>query len=35
VRALNAYLSVVTPLYRLRPSLADGLILVATPTDAP
>jgi SAM-dependent methyltransferase len=32
VRAFNAYLGAVTPFYRLRPSLADGLILVATPT---
>jgi SAM-dependent methyltransferase len=32
VRAFNAYLAAVAPFYRLRPSLADGLILVATPT---
>jgi SAM-dependent methyltransferase len=35
VRAFNAYLGAVAPLYRLRPSLADGLILVATPTADP
>ena len=32
VRAFNAYLRAAAPFYRLRPSLADGLILVATPT---
>lgn len=35
VRAFNAYLGAVAPLYRLRPSLADGLILVASPTGDP
>jgi SAM-dependent methyltransferase len=30
VRAFNAYLTAVRPLYRLRPSLADGLMLVAS-----
>jgi len=30
VRLFNAYLTAVRPLYRLRPSLADGLILVAS-----
>ena len=29
VRLFNAYLTAVRPLYRVRPSLADGLILVA------
>lgn len=31
-RLFNAYLTVVRPVYRLRPSLADGLILVARRT---
>jgi SAM-dependent methyltransferase len=30
VRLFNAYLTAVRPLYRARPSLADGLILVAS-----
>ena len=31
VQAFNAYLGAVRPLYRLRPGLADGLIVVAHP----
>jgi len=32
VRAFNGYLTAARPLYRLRPSLAEGLIVSATPT---
>jgi hypothetical protein len=34
VRLFNGYLTAVRPLYRIRPSLSDGLILVASPTTA-